>query len=217
MRHIDIGRTLSRAWELFARDPLRLILLVLLGSILSLTVVLAPFMAAGGVAVVGRIARRESPELGDLFGPFKEFERYLIGALIWLGAQLLGIVIGWTVPFLGIAITIAVNAFLLCFFPLMVFKRHDGPEAFGVCRQLFAEQWLMLVIVSAIMWVLNWLGLITAFVGLIVVVPFLIALAVATYEQAFEPGDADTEEPQEGEFTESDSKPTPPEDRDPAA
>lgn len=197
MGRIDVVKVLSRAWELFVRDPLRLILFALVGSVLSVTVVLAPFMAAGTTTVVGRIARREEPELGDLFQPFKEFERYLIGALVWLGAQLVGIVIGWAVPILGTLVALAVNAFLLCYIPLMVFRKLDGPAAFGACRELFMRQWPMLLVLAAAMSLLYWLGVVSAFIGFLVIVPFLFTLIVATYEQAF--GDEHTGAVMEGE------------------
>ncbi len=200
MGRIDVMKVLSRAWELLVREPLKLVLFALLGSILSVTVVLAPFMAAGTVNVVGRVARREEPELADLFQPFKEFERYLIGALVWLGAQLIGIVIGMAIPPIGTIVSLAVNAFLLCFIPLMVFRRMDGSDAFGACRELFARQWPMLLVVSAIMTVLYWLGVVTLLLGFIVIVPFLFTLMVAVYEEVYGRDDSETVVEGEVEF-----------------
>jgi hypothetical protein len=180
---IDLIGALKQAWRLFLRDPLRLILLTLLGSVLSMTIILAPFMMAGCFEVLGKLARRETPEPEDLFRPLREFERYLVGGLIWLGAQLLGIVVGSAVPFLGTLIALAVNAFLLCYFPFMVFRRLDGVAAFGACRDLFGKEWPLLLVTAAILSVLSWLGMITLFLGFLVVVPYSLALIFAVYEQ----------------------------------
>lgn len=192
MGRIDVIQAVKRAWELFLRDPLRLILLTLLGSVISMTIVLAPFMAAGCFVVLGKIARRETADPGDLFQPLREFERYLVGGLLWLGAQLLGVVIGMSVPVLGTLIALTVNAFLLCFFPLMVFRRLDGPAAFTACRELFAKEWPLLLVVAAILSVLSWLGAMTLFIGFLVVVPFALALMLAVYEQIYGLDDSGT-------------------------
>jgi len=189
---IDVVQALKRAWELFLRDPLRLILLTLLGGLVGMTIVLAPFMAAGCFVVLGKIVRGETADLGDLFQPLKEFERYLVGGLIWLGAQLLGVVIGMSVPVLGTLIALSVNAFLLCFFPLMVFRRLDGPAAFTASRELFAREWPLLLVMAAILSVLSWLGAVTLFFGFIVVLPFALALIMAVYEQIYGLDDSGT-------------------------
>ncbi len=183
MGRIDLIGALKQAWQLFLNDPLRLILLTLLASVISMTIILAPFMMAGCFEVLGKLSRRETPELEDLFRPLREFERYLVGGLIWLGAQLLGIVVGSAVPFLGTLIALAVNAFLLCYFPLMVFRRLDGVAAFGACRELFGREWPLLLVVAAILSVLGWVGMITIFLGYLVIVPFSLALILAVYEQ----------------------------------
>ena len=192
MGRIDVTKALARAWELFIRDPLRLILLVLLGSLLSMTVVLAPFMVAGSFKLLGRLARGETPELADLFAPLKQFERYLIGALIWLGAQLLGVVVGSAVPILGTLIALGVNAFLLCYFPLMVFRGLDGAAAFSSSPELFGREWPLLLVTAAIMSLLGWLGVITFGLAILVTVPFTLALMFAVYEQLFGLDDSGT-------------------------
>ncbi len=185
MGHIDLIGALKGAWQLFLRDPLRLILLVLLGSVISMTIILAPFMVAGCFEVLGKLSRRETPEPEDLFRPLREFERYLVGGLIWLGAQLLGIVVGMTVPFLGTMIALVVNAFLLCYFPLMVFRRMDGTAAFGACRDLFRGEWPLLLVTAAILSVLSWVGAVTIFIGFLVITPFALALILCVYEQIY--------------------------------
>ena len=185
MGRIDIMAALGRAWELFARDPLRLIGLVLLASIVSVTIILAPLMMARGFVVLGRIARRETAAVGDLFQPFGEFERYLLGGLIWLGAQLVGVVIGSWLPFLGTALALAVNAFLLPFLPLMVHQGLDGPAAFSACRALFSREWPMLLVTAGILTVLGWVGTLPLMLGLIVTIPYSLALIHAVYEQLY--------------------------------
>lgn len=218
MGRIDIKAALGRAWELFARDPLRLIGLVLLASLVSVTIILAPLMMAGAFVVLGRIARRETAAVGDLFQPFGEFERYLLGGLIWLGAQLVGVVIGSWLPFLGTAFALAVNAFLLPFMPLMVHKALDGPAAFSACRTLFSREWPMLLVTAGILTVLGWVGTLPLMLGLIVTTPFSLALIHAVYEQLY--GVDDSGVVQEAESAgpgPGEGDPPPPDEPTPAA
>lgn len=219
MGRIDIVKALGRAWELFARDPLRLIGLVLLASLLSLTVILAPLMIAGAFVVLSRIARRETLTLGDLFQPFNEFERYLLGGLIWLGAELVGVVLGSWLPILGTGVALAVNAFLLPFIPLMVHKRLDGPAAFSACRTLFAREWPMLLVTAGALTVLSWVGTLPLMLGLIVTLPYSLALIQAVFEQVYGVDDSGTVVHDEEEPPAPGPGPAgpPPDDPEPAA
>lgn len=185
MRRLELLPALSRAWVLFAVDPLRSIGLVFLACLVGLTIVLAPMMAAGCFFVLGRLARGETPLFGDLFAPFASFERFLMGGLLWLGAQVLGLVVGTWNPLLGAALALGVNAFLLPFMPLMVEKELDATAAFRACRQLFQREWLMLLTVAGLLTVLLWLGALAVLIGLLLAIPYALAVIQAVYEQAF--------------------------------
>lgn len=184
MRRLELLPALSRAWVLFAVDPLRTIGLVFLACLVGLTVVLAPLMLAGCFFALGRLARGETPLFGDLFAPFASFERFLMGGLLWLGAQVLGLIVGTWQPLLGAALALGVNAFLLLFMPLMVEKELDATAAFRACRELFQREWLMLLTVTGLLTVLLWLGALAVLIGLVVAIPYALAVIQAVYEQA---------------------------------
>ena len=185
MPRIELLPAFARGWVLFAEDPLRLVGILLVGALLSMTVFLAPMMVAGSFFVLGRIARGETPLLADLFAPFNTFERFLMGGLVWLGAQVLALVlVGW-VPLLAAALALVVNAFFLIYMPLMVQQGLDATAAFRACRQLFAHEWLMLLVLTGLLTVLIWLGVLALLLGLLVTVPYTLAVVQAVYEQLY--------------------------------
>ncbi len=185
MPRIELLPALARGWALFTEDPLRLVGILLVGALLSLTVFLAPMMVAGSFFVLGRLARGERPLLADLFAPFNSFERFLMGGLVWLGAQVLALLlVGW-MPFLAAAVAFAVNALFLLFMPLMVQQGLDATAAFRACRLLFAREWLMLLVLTGLLTVLVWLGVLALLLGLVVTAPYALAVVQAVYEQLY--------------------------------
>ncbi|MBM4116505.1 hypothetical protein FJ251_02005 [bacterium] len=184
MRRIRLLPALARAWALFAEDPLRYVGLVFLSSLIGLTIVLAPMMAAACFFVLGRLARGETPLFADLFAPFASFERFLMGGLLWLGAQVLGLVVSTWNPLFGALVALVVNAFLLLYMPLMVEQELSAAAAFAACRRLFQREWLMLLTVTGLLTVLLWLGALAMLIGLVVAVPYGLAVIQAVYEQA---------------------------------
>jgi len=185
MPRIELLPALARAWALFAEDPLRLVGITLVASLIAATVVLAPMMVAGSFFVLGRMTRGETPALGDLFSPFNNFERFLMGGLVWLGAQVLGLVLAGWIPLLGAAVALVVNAFFLLFMPLMVHQGLDATAAFRGCRDLFQREWLMLLVLAGLLTVLIWLGALALLLGLVVTLPYALAVIQAVYEQVY--------------------------------
>ncbi len=185
MPRIELLPALARAWALFAEDPLRLVGITLVASLLAGTVVLAPVMVAGSFFVLGRVSRGATPLLSDLFAPFGNFERFLMGSLVWLGAQVLWLVlIGW-IPLLGIAVGLVVNAFFLLFMPLMVHQGLDATAAFSACREHFQREWMMLLVLAGLLTVLIWVGALALLLGLIITLPYALAVIQAVYEQLY--------------------------------
>jgi hypothetical protein len=185
MPRIELLPALARAWALFAEDPLRLVGITLVASLIAGTVVLAPVMVAGSFFVLGRMSRGETPLLSDLFAPFGNFERFLMGSLMWLGAQVVGLVLlGWNPP-LGIAVGLVINAFFLLFMPLMVQQGLDASAAFRACREHFRREWLMLLVLAGLLTVLIWVGALALLLGLIITLPYALAVIQAVYEQLY--------------------------------
>lgn len=183
MPRIDMIRAFTRGWALFADDPLRLVGILLVGALLSLTVFLAPMMIAGSCFVYGRIARGERPALADLFAPFNAFERFLMGSLVYLGAQVVWMVaVGW-IPLLGVAAGFVVNAFFLLYLPLMAHRGLDATGAFRACRELFPRHWLSLLALAGVLTLLIWVGALALLFGLAVSLPYALAVIQAVYEQ----------------------------------
>jgi hypothetical protein len=185
MPRIELLPAFARAWALFAEDPLRLVGITLVASLIAGTVVLAPVMVAGSFFVLGRMSRGETPLLSDLFAPFGNFERFLMGSLMWLGAQVVGLVLlGWNPP-LGIAVGLVINAFFLLFMPLMVQRGLDAMAAFRACREHFQREWLMLLVLAGLLTVLIWVGALALLLGLIITLPYALAVIQAVYEQLY--------------------------------
>ena len=88
-------------------------------------------------------------------------------------------------PLLGAAVALGVNAFFLLFMPLMVHQNLDATGAFRACRLLFVREWLMLLVLAGLLTVLVWLGALALLFGLIVTLPYALALIQAVYEQVY--------------------------------
>lgn len=184
MGNIDLIVALTRAWEIFRRDPLKMVLAFLLVAVICITVFLGPMALAGYFIFLRKVARGEKAEVMDVIQPFSEFGRYFLAGIIWLVAQMLIMLLINIMPWIiSSLVSIALTGFLLMYMPLVALKGRQGYDALMDCAAFFKQRWPMAVALAVMINILQLLGWMAMGIGLIVTMPYSLALIYAAYEQ----------------------------------
>ena len=186
MGKLQFAPALARGWQIFTKDPLKLILGAIIAGLLSTTVVLFPVMIAGYVYMVSRIAMGHKAEMGDLFFGFNDFARYLVGGLICFLVILPALLLFGAAQPLGVVGAAIITGVLLPFWPLMVLKGLVGPDAFKESVEFYKREYLTGTIFG-LLFLAAFFLIVIPFIGVVflVAIPLCFAIALAAYEQSY--------------------------------
>jgi len=186
MGNIDLIMALKRAWDIFRREPLKMVLAFLIVAAICLTVFLGPLALAGFFIFLRKVALGERAEVLDVLQPFSEFSRYFLAGIIWLVAQMLIMLLISVMPWIisGL-VSVALTGFLLMYMPLVALQGRQGYDALMDCVAFFKQRWPMAVALAVLINILQLLGWMAMGVGLLVTMPYSLALIYAAYEQVY--------------------------------
>ncbi|MCP4549957.1 MAG: hypothetical protein GY835_26160 [bacterium] len=185
MGNIEIVSAFQRAWDLFKIDPLRTLVAFLVVAAIAMTVFLGPIALAGFFVYLRKLARNENPDVVVVLEPFSDFRRFFLGGIIWLVAQVLVIFLYNWLGIFSTLLSIAITALMLPYMPILTYTGKEGYDALMDCIAFFKVRWPMAVSVAVAINLLNWLGSIPMFLGLIITLPLSWILIYVCYEQVY--------------------------------
>ncbi len=178
---VNIGDYFSRGWALFTRNPGNLIGFMVLSGLISLFSTFVPFsgllltpLTAGYYIFIFRTIKDEPAEFGDFFKGFNFFlpiviSSILIGIFVLIGTILL------ILP--GIYLAVG-YLFVIAF---IVDKDMHFWQAMEVSRKLISKNWFSFFGFILLLGLLNFVGALLLFVGLLVTVPWTMCMLAAAY------------------------------------
>ncbi|MBW4656116.1 MAG: hypothetical protein KME20_24210 [Kaiparowitsia implicata GSE-PSE-MK54-09C] len=188
---VDMGKYLSRGWELFQKNiggfigfALVLAALVIVVGVLPerldflgtlASVVLTGPLAAGWYYVTFRLMKQQVPTFNDFFLGFNNF------LPLFLANLLVNIFVGIGMVFLllpGIFLAVA----YIFTVPLIVERRFDFWAAMETSRKLITKQWFAIFVFVLVLVLINILGALLLGVGLLVTIPLTSCAVAAAYE-----------------------------------
>ena len=186
---VDIGRAISRGWELVRDNMGVLVGATVLGWLITVGLAFVPVVGwAVGIVLLGgldylfiRRIRGEAVQIGDVFEGFN---------LAFLHLTLAGLV-KWLLTSLGFLLCILPGIYLgvgyVFALPLVIDKKMEFGPAMEVSRQVVHRHWwsiFALVIVSGL---IACAGFLVCGVGALVTVPVATASLMCAYEDLFGP------------------------------
>lgn len=187
---IDIGRAVSRGWELVMANMPVLVGATVLAWAISIGISFIPFIRFFTPLVMGpihagvlymflqRIRGRET-QLGDIFIGFNVAPVPLMVATVLVGALT---AVGFVLCILPGVYLVVGYMFVL---PLILDKKLDFWPAMEVSRQVVHKQWWSMFLFALVMVLILCAGALLCGVGLIVAVPVVVAALMYVYEDLF--------------------------------
>ncbi len=188
---VDMGKYLSRGWELFQKNiggfigftlvlaALAIVVGVLperldfLGTLVML--VLSGPLAAGWYYVAFRLIKQQVPTFNDFFLGFNNF------LPLFLANLLVNIFVA-----IGMVLLIVPGVFLVVAYmftiPLIVDRRFDFWAAMETSRKLITRQWFAIFVFVLVLVLINVVGVLLLGVGLFVTIPLTSCAVAAAYE-----------------------------------
>lgn len=178
-----IGELLSRGWALFKSDFAKYLLMFILLNVPYLitpywSLFLFLFPLTEGMMIYGlKRARGVEPQLGDIGRVFSVFLPLLlvrvVGGLLAFVGSLLFIIPG---VYLSVAYVLA--------FPLVLDRGVGFWDALETSRKIITKRWFTVFGLILVLMLINGLGALPLFIGLLITVPFTLCVNVALYEAA---------------------------------
>jgi uncharacterized membrane protein len=192
---VDIGKAISRGWELLMANMPILVGATALTWALSIGLSFIPLVRFFTPLVMGPIhagllymflrrIRGQQIEMGDLFLGFNVALVPLVVATVLVGALT---AVGFILCILpGIYLVVS----YMFVFPLILDKKLDFWPAMEVSRQVVHKQWWSMFLFVLVMVLILCAGAILCGVGLIIAVPLVIGAMMYVYEDVFGGGNA---------------------------
>ena len=190
---LDIGATLSRAWEFYKANFWGLVggnLIVMAVQMVSgLIPILGPIsnLVLGGVFLGGlyyfylRRLRGEAADVSDVFAGFSlAFVPLMLGGLVSSLLTCLGMLL-LILPGIYLAVAWVFTA------PLIIDKKLEFWTAMKVSRRVVTAQWWQLFGLMIVAGFLAMLGLLGCIVGIVFTIPFVYSALVVAYETLCNP------------------------------
>jgi hypothetical protein len=184
---IDIGRAISRGWELVRDNMAPLVGATLLGWLVALGLAVVPvlgwivgFVVLGGLDYVFlRRIRGEAVQMGDVFVGFNEaFLHLAMAGLMKSLLTSLGFML-CILPgiYLGVGYVFAL--------PLVIDKKMEFWPAMEVSRRVVHHHWWSIFALVILVWLIVIAGVLACGVGVIIAIPIASASLMYVYEDLF--------------------------------
>jgi uncharacterized membrane protein len=194
---IDIGRAVSRGWELVMANLPVLVGATVLAWAISIGLGVIPFVQFFSILVMGPIhagllymflqrIRGRDVQVGDLFIGFNVAPVPLMIATVLVAALTAVGFILCIVP--GVYLTVG----YLFVLPLILDKKLDFWPAMEVSRQVVHKQWWSMFLFALVLVLILCAGALLCGVGLIIAVPLVMAALMYVYEDLFGTADSGT-------------------------
>lgn len=188
---LDIGRSISRGWEILKQNMgpfigyfvIVFLISVVLGFVFNdlrvvanlITLIIGGPLNAGFFIVAFKIMKRQSTSFDDFFRGFNNFLPLSLTNILVSIVTLIGFIL-LIIP--GIYLAVA-----YCFaIPLVVDKKMQPWEAMETSRKLITKQWFTFFILGIVLLLINIVGAIPAGLGLLITVPLSYCTIAAAYE-----------------------------------
>jgi hypothetical protein len=188
---IDIGRTISRGWELVMANAPVLIGATVLSWVIAMGIgliprigwvigtVLAWVLHAGLSYMFIRRIRGEDVQVGDLFAGFNIALANIVLAGLMVSA----------ITTVGLLLCVLPGIYLAVGYifalPLVIDKKMEFWPAMELSRRVVHAQWWSVFLLALVLFVILCLGALACGVGLIVAVPLAMASLMFVYEDLF--------------------------------
>lgn len=188
---IDIGRYISRGWEICQKNLGGFIGFFIIFILISLAVGLLPKdlrpvgnaissvisgpLTAGFFIVAFKLIKQQATTFGDFFRGFDNFLQFFLLSLVMGLLVLLGFLL-LIIPgiYLAVAYTFAL--------PLVVERRFDFWTAMETSRKLVTKQWFSFFGFGLLLFLINFAGALLCGLGLLITVPLTYCAIAAAYE-----------------------------------
>lgn len=187
---IDIGRAVSRGWELLMANLPMLVGATVLAWAIGIGLGFMPLIRYFAPLVMGPIhaslmymflrrIRGQQIQMGDLFLGFTVALAPLVIATVLVGAL---VTVGFVLCILP-GIYLAVGYMFVM--PLIIDKKMDFWPAMEVSRQVVQKQWWSMFLFALVMVLIACAGALLCGVGLVIAGPLIIAAMTYVYEDIF--------------------------------
>lgn len=193
---IDIGKTLTAAYNLYKDNITTLLLATLLGSIIggfTLGILAGPMLAGLALITLALIDKAQpKPDIGDVFKGFNFFVPALIYFIVYLVALLVGNFILGLLPLLGLFLPTLYGMALSTFTMFTIFnivdRKMDVVPAIQASVDLVKANFWIFLGLNIVAAVVGGLGAVACLVGVVVTAPMYLTTVAIAYRELYPAG-----------------------------
>lgn len=198
MPTIDIGKTLTAAFNLYKENITTLMLATLLGGIISMFtfgILGGPMMAGLALINLALIDKSQpKPDIGMIFKGFNYFVPALVFFILYMVALFIGNIILGLIPLLGMILPtlygMALSTFTMFTILNIVDRKMDAIPAIQASVETIKTNFWIFLGLNIVAAVISSLGAFACLVGVIVTAPMYMATVTLAYREVFPAGGA---------------------------
>jgi len=196
MPNIDIGKTLTAAFNLYKENITTLLLATLLGGIISmftLGILGGPMMAGLALINLALIDKSQpKPDIGMIFKGFNHFVPALVFFILYMAALFIGNIILGLIPLLGMILPtlygMALSTFTMFTILNIVDRKMDAIPAIQASVETIKTNFWIFLGLNIVAAVISSLGAFACLVGVIVTAPMYMTTVTLAYREVFPAG-----------------------------
>ncbi len=193
---IDIGKTLTAAYNLYKDNITTLLLATLLGSIIgifTLGILAGPMLAGLAMITLALIDKAQpKPDIGDIFKGFNFFVPALIYFIVYLVALMVGNFILGLIPLLSLFLPTLYGMALSTFAMFTIFnvvdRKMDVVPAIQASVDIVKANFWIFLGLNIVAAVVGGLGALACGVGAIVTAPMYLTTVAIAYRELYPAG-----------------------------